>query len=275
MMAQTLVELQLAACVNVSSVTSHYQWQDQLCQDPELALTIKTRATLYAEVEAKILELHPYDLPELIVLPVNGGYAPYLEWVHRETVFELQHQKSDIIEERKMIQVASKAPDFKLNGVLPDGSVKEVKLEDYKGKWVVVFFYPLDFTFVCPTEITGFSAKNEDFQKLGAEIVGVSVDSVYSHMAWINNDLGRINFPLLSDMTKEMSRDYGVLLESVGVSLRGAFIIDPDGILKWQVVHDLGIGRSVDEVLRVLGALQTGDLCPANWKDGEKTLGKA
>lgn len=172
-----------------------------------------------------------------------------------------------------MVQVASKAPGFALDGVMPDGQFKKVTLDDYRGKWLIVFFYPLDFTFVCPTEITAFSESYDSFKALGADVVGVSIDSKYSHLAWINGELGKLRFPLLSDITKNMSRDYGVLLENAGIALRGAFIIDPDGILKWQVVHDLGVGRSIEEVLRVLSALQTGENCPINWKKGQKTLG--
>ncbi len=172
-----------------------------------------------------------------------------------------------------MIQVGSKAPEFKLDGVLANGEFGEVNLADYRGKWVVLFFYPLDFTVVCPTEISSFSEKYEDFQRLNAEILGASVDSKFSHLAWINSELGKLNYPLLSDITKATSRDYGVLLEDAGVALRGTFIIDPDGNLKWQVVHDLAVGRSVDEVLRVISALQTGENCPVNWNPGENTLG--
>jgi len=174
-----------------------------------------------------------------------------------------------------MIQVGSKAPDWTMEAVLPDGSRKMVKLSDYRGKWLVLFFYPLDFTFVCPTEITGFSLRTEDFHKLNAEVLGASVDSVHSHLAWINSSLGKISYPLASDLTREVSRQYGILLEHKGHTLRGAFIIDPEGVLKWHLVHDNAIGRSVEETLRVLKALQTGDLCPMEWTAGQKTLGKA
>lgn len=172
------------------------------------------------------------------------------------------------------VQIGQKAPDFKLNAVVNGkGTFKEVKLSDYKGKWVVLFFYPLDFTFVCPTEITAFRDKKGDFSKLNAEVIGVSIDSVYSHQAWLK-ELGELGFPLASDITKDTSRDYGILLEEMGISLRGTFIVDPEGNLRYQLIHDLGIGRNVDEVVRVLNALQTGELCQAGWKPGEKTLGK-
>lgn len=152
-----------------------------------------------------------------------------------------------------------------------------VTLADYKGKWLVLFFYPMDFTFVCPTEITAISGRAQEFHDFDAEILGVSVDSVYVHRAWIEtprekNGLGEINYPLASDITKEVSRNYGVLIEEKGVALRGLFIIDPNGIIRYQVVHDLNVGRSVDETLRVLGALQAGGMCPADWKPGQKTL---
>jgi peroxiredoxin (alkyl hydroperoxide reductase subunit C) len=149
-----------------------------------------------------------------------------------------------------------------------------VRLSDYRGKWLVLFFYPLDFTFVCPTEILAMDDRYEDFKDLGAEIVGVSTDSVYSHRAWINtprdqNGLGGLRFPLASDITKRVSRSYGVLLEDEGIALRGLFIIDPEGKVRYQVVHELNVGRSVDETLRVLQALQTGELCGANWEPGQ------
>jgi peroxiredoxin 2/4 len=174
-----------------------------------------------------------------------------------------------------MLQVGKKAPDFDMPSTKDLKGLKEnTKLSDFKGKWLVMFFYPLDFTFVCPTEIKAFSEKIEEFKKAGAEIIGVSTDSVYSHRAWIQdkNGLGEIKYPLASDITKDVSRDYGVLIEDKGIALRGLFIIDPDGILQYQVVHALNIGRSVEETLRVLEALKQGGLCGADWKPGQKTL---
>lgn len=170
------------------------------------------------------------------------------------------------------------APDFKMEAVSGDG-VKffPVSLSDYKGKWLVLFFYPLDFTFVCPTEITGISERLQQFTELKAEVLGVSVDSIHSHKAWIRADknqggLGKINYPLASDITKEVSRKYGVLLEESGVALRGLFIIDPEGKVRYQVVHDLNVGRSVSETVRVLQALQSGQLCPIEWAPGQAYL---
>jgi len=172
------------------------------------------------------------------------------------------------------LQVGSPAPTFRCEAFMPDGKFEHVALEDYKGKWVVLFFYPLDFTFVCPTEIVEFNKHTGDFEKENAQILGISVDSVYSHQAW-SKDLGQLSFPILADMTKEVSMDYGVLLEDKGIALRGTFIIDPEGILKHVTVNDLPIGRSVKETLRVLRAAQSGELCPVGWEKGEKTLGKA
>lgn len=169
--------------------------------------------------------------------------------------------------------VGKQAPDFRMNTCDGDGcNFGEVSLSDYKGKWLVMFFYPLDFTFVCPTEITGYSKRMEDFKKEDAEVLAISVDSEHSHKAWINSSLGKVNFPMASDMTKKVSSDYGVLMEDKGIALRGLFIIDPEGIIRYSVVHDLNVGRSVDETLRVLRALKTGGLCPVDWEDGEDLL---
>jgi peroxiredoxin (alkyl hydroperoxide reductase subunit C) len=175
-------------------------------------------------------------------------------------------------------KVGQKAPDFKMPTTKNLETLDHIaKLADYQGKWLVLFFYPLDFTFVCPTEIRGFNSRLNEFREAGAEILGVSVDSVYSHRAWVKtgvNDggLGGLDYPLASDITKQTCRDYGVLIEEEGIALRGLFIIDPDGILRYQVVSDLNVGRSVDETLRVLQALQTGGMCPIDWHPGERTL---
>ena len=169
--------------------------------------------------------------------------------------------------------VGNKAPDFTMNTCSGDGcNFGEVSLKDYEGKWLVMFFYPLNFTFVCPTEITGYSKRSEDFTNLNAELLSISVDSEHSHKAWINSSLGKVNFPMAADMTKQVARDYGVLIEEEGVALRGLFIIDPEGILRYSAVHDLNVGRSVDETLRVLKALQTGGLCAIDWEEGEELL---
>ena len=175
-------------------------------------------------------------------------------------------------------QVANQAPDFNMASTANIKTLAEnVQLSDYSGKWLVLLFYPLDFTFVCPTELTAFSDRYEDFQGIGAEIIGVSTDSVYSHRAWLqtSRDKGGVEglqYPLASDITKQVSRDYGVLIEDQGIALRGLFVIDPEGVLRYKVVHDLNIGRSVDETLRVIQALQTGGLCQAEWRPGQETL---
>lgn len=169
--------------------------------------------------------------------------------------------------------VGRKAPDFKMNTCSGDGcNFGEVSLNDYKGKWLIMFFYPLDFTLIWPTELTGYSKRSDEFKKLNAEILSISVDSEHSHKAWINAGLGPVNFPMAADMTKSVARDYGVLIEEDGIALRGLFIIDPDGIVRYSVIHDLNVGRSVDETLRVLKALQTGGLCPIDWEEGENLL---
>ena len=174
--------------------------------------------------------------------------------------------------------VGTAAPDFKMEAVYGCGEEFTTRaLSDYKGKWLVLFFYPLDFTFVCPTEITGISDRISEFKKLNAEILGVSIDSIHSHKAWIkaskdHGGLGKLEYPLASDITKTVARNYGVLIEEQGIALRGLFVIDPDGIVRYSVVHDLNVGRSVDETLRVLQALQSGGLCPIDWKPGDATL---
>lgn len=169
--------------------------------------------------------------------------------------------------------VGKNAPCFEMTAVTGDGeNFTKVRLEDYKGKWLVMFFYPLDFTFVCPTEITGYSKRIEEFRKEGAEVFAASTDSEHSHKAWIQGSLGKLNFPLASDFTKKVARDYGILVEEEGVALRGLFIIDPQGVVRYSVVHDLNVGRSVDETIRVLQALKSGGLCPIDWKPGEALL---
>lgn len=175
-------------------------------------------------------------------------------------------------------KVGLPAPKFSLLSTKNIETLEEkISLEDYRGKWLVFFFWPFDFTFVCPTEIRGFSDSYAEFQKLGCEVLGASVDSIYTHRAWIQtpveqNGIGNINFPIVSDFTKETAEAYGILDEETRAAHRGLFIIDPEGILRYQVVTDMNVGRSVDETLRILQALQSGGLCPVNWKPGEKTL---
>ena len=175
-------------------------------------------------------------------------------------------------------KVGQPAPDFDMASTKNIEKLNEnVRFSDYKGKWLVLLFYPLDFTFVCPTELTTFSDRYEDFEGIGADVIGVSTDSVFSHRAWLNTarDKGGVEglrYPLAADQTKEVSRAYGVLIENQGVALRGLFVIDPEGILRYAVIHDLNVGRSAEETLRVIQALQTGGLCGAEWRPGQKTL---
>jgi peroxiredoxin (alkyl hydroperoxide reductase subunit C) len=171
------------------------------------------------------------------------------------------------------LQVGNVAPDFTVNGYFK-GQMKQYSLSDFRGKWVILFFYPLDFTFVCPTELIELSKRNQEFADKNTQILGMSVDSEYSHQSWLK-EIGDFEYPLLSDMTKEVSWNYNVLLEDQGISLRGAFIISPDGILKSYTVNDNAVGRNPDELLRLIDAFQSGELCPVGWNKGDKTLGKA
>lgn len=179
---------------------------------------------------------------------------------------------------RTVAKVGEAAPDFTMATTADMKTLASTaSLKDYEGKWLVMFFYPLDFTFVCPTEILALSDRYDEFVDLGAEVLGVSTDSVHSHKAWINtprdkNGIEGLKYPLASDITKSVARDYGVLIEDQGIALRGLFIVDPKGVLQYAVINSLNIGRSVDETLRVLQALQSGGLCAANWKPGQANL---
>jgi len=177
-------------------------------------------------------------------------------------------------------QVQKPAPAFKAQAVV-DGQFKEVSLADYQGKYVVVYFYPLDFTFVCPTEIIAFSDRIAEFKELNTEVIGISTDSHFSHLAWISQPrkqggLGGLSYPLVSDFSKNISRDYGVLIEEAGIALRGLFIIDPTGVVRQMSVNDLPVGRSVDETLRLIKAFQFveqhGEVCPAGWTPDSPTI---
>lgn len=169
------------------------------------------------------------------------------------------------------VKVGEKIQDMQLEAY-QNGNITKVKLSDYKGKWIVLFFYPLDFTFVCPTEIVGFAKAESDFTKYNAVILGASTDSVHSHKAWFERDMPDVKFPVFADTAHKLSREFGVLIEDAGIALRGTFIIDPEGVLRYQVVSALNIGRSVKETVRVLAALQTGGLCQVDWQPGEETL---
>jgi peroxiredoxin (alkyl hydroperoxide reductase subunit C) len=175
--------------------------------------------------------------------------------------------------------VGKQAPRFEMDAVLANKEFGKVSLEENmkNDKWTVLFFYPMDFTFVCPTEITALSDRHEEFDDLDAVVIGASTDTIHTHLAWIKTDrkengLGDLNYALAADTNHVVARDYGVLIEEEGIALRGLFIISPEGELMYSVVNHNNIGRDVDETLRVLQALQTGGLCPANWKPGQATL---
>jgi len=179
------------------------------------------------------------------------------------------------------LRVGQVAPDFTTTAVV-DQEFKTIKLSDYLGKYVVMFFYPLDFTFVCPTEVTAFSDRYAEFSRLDTEVLGISVDSVFSHLAWIQTDrksggVGDLNYPLVSDLKKEISAAYNVLESDAGIALRGLFIIDRSGVVQHATVNNLAFGRSVDETLRTLQAIQyvqenPDEVCPVGWTPGAKTM---
>ena len=170
--------------------------------------------------------------------------------------------------------VGKKAPYFTTTAVVGDGDFKEISLGDFKGKYVVLFFYPADFTFICPTEIQEFSRRHLEFEALDCVILGCSTDSKHSHKAWIRSGLGRLNHPLLADFNKSITRDYDALIESEGVAQRATFIIDDHGVVQHASYNSDQLGRSVSETLRMVQALRTGERCPVEWKPGAKTLGK-
>ncbi|MCP4581071.1 MAG: peroxiredoxin [candidate division Zixibacteria bacterium] len=173
--------------------------------------------------------------------------------------------------------VTKEAPDFTAQAVMGNNAIEELKLSSYRGKYVVLFFYPLDFTFVCPSEIIAFDKALDKFKAKNTEVIGVSIDSQFTHFAWKNTDpknggIGLIKYPLVADLNKNISRDYGVLFDE-SVALRGLFLIDKEGIIRHSVINDLPLGRNVDEALRMVDALRFtekhGEVCPANWRDGE------
>merc|ERR1719282_179811 len=185
------------------------------------------------------------------------------------------------VEDLKKVQIGEVAPDFKATAVMPDGSMKEVKLSDYKGNYVVLFFWPFDFTFVCPTEIVAFSNIVDELKALNVEVLGVSIDSQFTHSAWRNTELkdggiGQVKFPMIADTTQFITRSYNLQHTSLGCAYRGVFIIDKDQVVRSFTVNDLPLGRSTDEVKRVIEALQyfeeNGEVCPANWRKGLKAM---
>jgi len=179
-----------------------------------------------------------------------------------------------------MLQPATKAPEFAGKAVV-DGRIKDISLSDYKGKYVVLLFYPADFTFVCPTEIIAFSERAEEFKKEGCEVIAVSTDSEFTHLAWTNTPresggLGKMNIPLLADRTQVISTAYGVLKADEGVAFRGLFIVDGNGVLRQITINDLPVGRDVDETLRLVQAFkftdEHGEVCPAGWRKGKRSM---
>ncbi len=179
------------------------------------------------------------------------------------------------------VLVAKEAPDFTATAVMPDNTFNEkFSLSDLRGKYVVLFFYPLDFTFVCPTELLAFDHRVKEFEKRNVQVIGCSVDSHFSHLAWKNTPvdqggIGNVQYPLVADLTKDIARDYDVLLPD-GIALRGSFLIDRDGVVRHQVVNDLPLGRNIDEMLRMVEALQYteehGEVCPAGWQEGAPAM---
>ena len=176
--------------------------------------------------------------------------------------------------------VTKEAPDFTASTVMPDNSISEFKLSSLRGKYTVLFFYPLDFTYVCPSEIIAFDKKLTQFKERNCEVVSVSVDSHFTHLAWKNTPpakggIGNVQFPMVSDLSKSISRDYGVLVND-SISLRGLFLIDKEGVVRHALVNDLPLGRNVDEAIRMLDALQFfekhGEVCPADWRPGEDAM---
>jgi peroxiredoxin (alkyl hydroperoxide reductase subunit C) len=179
------------------------------------------------------------------------------------------------------VLVGKQAPDFNATAVFGNNEMKPLKLSDYKGKYVVMFFYPLDFTFVCPSELIAFDHRLDDFKKRGVEVIGVSIDSQFTHLAWKNTPIekggiGQVQYPLVADVKHEICRAYDVEFEAAGVAFRGSFLIDKNGVVRHQVVNDLPLGRNVDEMLRMVDALQFteehGEVCPAGWQKGKKGM---
>jgi peroxiredoxin (alkyl hydroperoxide reductase subunit C) len=180
------------------------------------------------------------------------------------------------------VLVSKKAPDFKAAAVMADGTINgEFALSDYAGKYVVLFFYPLDFTFVCPTELIAFSRRIKEFDERGVQVIGCSIDSQFTHVAWRNTavedgGIGPVAYPLVADVKHEICRAYDVEFDAAGVAFRGSFLIDCEGIVRHQVVNDLPLGRNVDEMLRMIDALQFtekhGEVCPAGWNKGDKGM---
>ncbi len=179
------------------------------------------------------------------------------------------------------VLVGKQAPDFTATAVEKDQIIENFKLSDFKGQYIVLFFYPLDFTFVCPTELHAFSDKLNDFSERNTKVIGVSIDSHFSHLAWLNTPKSKggiqgVAYPIVSDLNKTISHDYDVLVDGAGIAYRGLFLLDKDHVVRHQVVNDLPLGRNVSETIRMIDALQFtekhGEVCPANWNQGDKSM---
>ncbi|WJX45425.1 thioredoxin-dependent peroxiredoxin [Trifolium repens] len=239
-------------------------------------LSLNPKSSLFSSKKPNSTLSIPNSLPKPFSLPSLSFTRPSLnQHSSRRNTFLVKATG-------ELPLVGNAAPDFEAEAVFDQEFIK-VKLSEYIGKkYVILFFYPLDFTFVCPTEITAFSDRHAEFEAINTEILGVSVDSVFSHLAWVQTDrksggLGDLNYPLVSDVTKSISKSYGVLIPDQGIALRGLFIIDKEGVIQHSTINNLGIGRSVDETKRTLQALQyvqenPDEVCPAGWKPGEKSM---
>ncbi|XP_009766233.1 2-Cys peroxiredoxin BAS1, chloroplastic [Nicotiana sylvestris] len=256
-----------------------------------MACSASSTALLSSNPKASISPKSSFKAPISQCLSVPSSFnglrncKPFVSPVARSLssrVAQSQRRRFTVRASSELPLVGNQAPDFEAEAVFDQEFIK-VKLSEYIGKkYVILFFYPLDFTFVCPTEITAFSDRYEEFEKLNTEILGVSVDSVFSHLAWVQTErksggLGDLNYPLISDVTKSISKSYNVLIPDQGIALRGLFIIDKEGVIQHSTINNLGIGRSVDETLRTLQALQyvqdnPDEVCPAGWKPGEKSM---
>ncbi|XWS43357.1 hypothetical protein CRYUN_Cryun16bG0096100 [Craigia yunnanensis] len=246
-------------------------------------------STTAALISSNPRAFSPKSKPSSQSLPLPNSFTglrgPLLSRVARSvSLSRASHSRKTFVVKAssELPLVGNAAPDFEAEAVFDQEFIK-VKLSEYIGKkYVILFFYPLDFTFVCPTEITAFSDRYEEFERINTQILGVSIDSVFSHLAWVQTDrksggLGDLKYPLISDVTKTISKSYGVLIPDQGIALRGLFIIDKEGIIQHSTINNLAIGRSVDETMRTLQALQyvqenPDEVCPAGWKPGEKSM---
>lgn len=243
------------------------------------SLSSNTRASISAKSSAS--KNLSQTLP--ISSSSNGIFRPFQAQTPRSiSARRSTSRRSFVVRAGELPLVGNVAPDFEAEAVFDQEFIK-VKLSEYIGKkYVILFFYPLDFTFVCPTEITAFSDRYEEFESINTEVLGISIDSVFSHLAWVQTDrksggLGDLKYPLVSDVTKSISKAFNVLIPDQGVALRGLFIIDKEGVIQHSTINNLAIGRSVDETLRTLQALQyvqenPDEVCPAGWKPGEKSM---